>query len=124
MSASASGNTEADLAWRRTPTLDSGNKWAWITNGKVVRIDQITGEMTIGRPHWRYRMSKLTGKEREALPTKAFAVPTKRAYPIQNASHARAALSMVAAHGSPAERKRVRDAVALRYPGIKESGHT
>lgn len=120
MSASASGNTEADLAWRRTPTLDSGNKWAWITNGKVVRIDQITGEMTIGRPHWRYRMSKLTSKERGALPTGAFAVPSRRAYPLNDAKHARNALARVAQHGDPALRKKVRDAVANRFPSIKE----
>jgi hypothetical protein len=65
-------------------------------------------------------MSKLTSDERDALPAKAFAVPSKRAYPVQNASHARAALSRVAQHGDAALRKLVRDKVANRYPGIKE----
>jgi hypothetical protein len=65
-------------------------------------------------------MSKLTSGERDALPSSAFAVPTKRAYPIQNASHARAALSRVSEHGNAALRKRVRDLVSNRYPGIKE----
>jgi hypothetical protein len=69
-------------------------------------------------------MTKLTGKERDGLPTSAFAVPLRRAYPIQNPSHARSALSMVAAHGTASERKSVRDAVSRRYPSIKNKGET
>lgn len=67
-------------------------------------------------------MSKLTSKERNALPTSKFAVPSKRAYPLTDASHARNALARVSQHGDATERKAVRDAVARRYPGIKEGG--
>jgi hypothetical protein len=45
-------------------------------------------------------------------------VPSKRAYPIHDQSHARAALSMVAAHGSAGEQRVVKAAVKRRYPSI------
>jgi hypothetical protein len=64
-------------------------------------------------------MSKLTGRERDALPTSAFAVPLRRAYPVHDPAHAKAALSRVAQHGDASLRKKVRDAVSRRYPGIK-----
>lgn len=58
------------------------------------------------------------GKARDALPVSSFAVPSRRAYPIPDANHARNALSRVAQNGSPAERAQVRRAVRGRYPGI------
>lgn len=68
-------------------------------------------------------MAKLTSDQRNALPSSKFAVPAGRSYPIQDASHARNALSRVAQNGTPALRKQVRDAVAKRYPGIKSGGN-
>ena len=65
-------------------------------------------------------MAKLTAKARSKLPAKAFAGP-KRSYPIQDKSHARAALSEVSQHGSPAEKKQVRAAVKRKYPSIGKS---
>lgn len=44
-------------------------------------------------------MTKLTAKQRKALPDSVFAGPN-RSFPVQNASHARAALSML--HNAPA----------------------
>lgn len=38
-------------------------------------------------------MSKLTTKERNALPSSAFALPGERKYPIQDASHKQNALA-------------------------------
>jgi uncharacterized protein DUF6582 len=38
-------------------------------------------------------MAKLTTKERKAIPKSKFAEPGKRAYPIEDKSHARAAKS-------------------------------
>ena len=35
-------------------------------------------------------------------------------------SHARMALAMVAKHGTPEEKKKVRAAVARKFPGIKQ----
>lgn len=66
-------------------------------------------------------MSKLTTKKRNALPTKAFAEPGKRAYPIQDRNHARNALARVSQFGSPSEKAKVRSAVHKKYPSIGKS---
>lgn len=58
----------------------------------------------------------LTAAHRRDLPTSAFAIPGKRAYPIHDADHARAALSDVARVGTPEEKQQVRAAVRRRYP--------
>ena len=62
-------------------------------------------------------MSKLTAATRNALPTSDFALPGRR-YPVENASHGRAALSMVAKYGTPEEKAKVRAKVRAKYPGI------
>jgi len=64
-------------------------------------------------------VAELTTKKRKALPKGSFAIPERRAYPIHDKAHARNALARVAAHGTPAEKKRVRAAVRRRYPGIE-----
>lgn len=56
-------------------------------------------------------MAKLTAKGRKQIKKSNFALPDKKAYPIHNLGHARIALSMVSAHGTPAEKKKVRAAV-------------
>jgi hypothetical protein len=63
-------------------------------------------------------MAKLTYGQRKKLPKKSFAEPGKRAYPIQDKSHARNALARVSQFGSPAEKAKVRAAVHKKYPGI------
>ena len=60
---------------------------------------------------------RLTAKERHALPANDFALPGGR-YPVNDANHARAALSRVAANGTPTEQDRVRAAVHRKYPSI------
>lgn len=62
-------------------------------------------------------MAKLTTKARKKIPTGKFAGPD-RSYPIEDASHARNALSRVSQHGSPALKARVRAKVHREYPGI------
>ena len=62
-------------------------------------------------------MAKLTAKKRNALPTSAFAGPG-RSYPVQDASHARNALSRVSQFGSPALKAKVRAKVKAKYPSI------
>ncbi len=62
-------------------------------------------------------MAVLKAAARNNLPSSAFAGPN-RSYPIHDADHARAALSMVAKYGSPAVQARVRAAVRKRYPQI------
>jgi hypothetical protein len=64
-------------------------------------------------------MSKLSARGRRQIKQGNFAIPEKRKYPIHDISHARAALSMVAKHGSPAEKSRVRKAVCKKYPSIE-----
>jgi hypothetical protein len=60
-------------------------------------------------------MAKLTTKTRNAIPTRSFALPGKRAYPIEDESHARNALAR--ASGKP-EEATVRAAVHSKYPGM------
>lgn len=60
---------------------------------------------------------KLTAAARKSLPSKAFALAGRR-YPIEDAGHARNALSRVSQNGSPAEKSKVRAAVHRRYPDI------
>jgi len=62
-------------------------------------------------------VAKLTSKARKALPAKSFALPGGR-YPINDASHARNALSRVAQNGSSSEKAQVRAAVKRKFPGI------
>jgi hypothetical protein len=63
-------------------------------------------------------MAKLSTDERKAIPTKSFAEPDKRKYPIENEAHARNALSRVAQSGTPAEKAKVKRAVKKKYPSI------
>lgn len=61
-------------------------------------------------------MAKLTAATRQALPTKAFALPGKRGYPIHDRSHAQNALARVSQHGSASQKATVRAAVHRKYP--------
>lgn len=62
-------------------------------------------------------MAKLTAKTRNALPSSAFAGPN-RSYPIQDASHARNALSRVSQFGTGDLKAKVRAAVHRKFPDI------
>lgn len=63
-------------------------------------------------------MAKMKAKQRNALPSSEFAYPKTRKYPINDAAHARDALSRAAAQG-PAVEAHVAAAVKKRFPGIK-----
>jgi hypothetical protein len=65
-------------------------------------------------------VAKLTAAARKKIPTAKFAGPD-RSYPIEDATHARNALSRVAQHGSPALQAKVRAKVHKKYPGIGKS---
>jgi hypothetical protein len=65
-------------------------------------------------------MAKLSTKARKRLKPAEFAGPD-RSYPIEDASHARNALSRVA-NKSPALKARVRSAAHRKYPGIDKPG--
>jgi hypothetical protein len=62
-------------------------------------------------------MSKLTSKERNALPNSAFAGPD-RSYPIENASHARNALSRASQNAYPALKAKIAAKVHKKFPDI------
>jgi hypothetical protein len=62
-------------------------------------------------------MAKLTAKGRKQIASKNFALPGRR-YPIEDASHARNALSRVSQFGSSEEKAEVRSKVKRKYPGI------
>jgi hypothetical protein len=65
-------------------------------------------------------MAVLTTKQRKRMKPSSFALPSQRAYPINDLNHARMALAMVAAHGTDAEQSKVRRAVEKKYPSLKK----
>ena len=62
-------------------------------------------------------MAKLTSEKRNSLPTSAFAIPEKRAYPIHD--RAIAANALARASGKPEEGE-VKRAVYRKYPDMKK----
>jgi hypothetical protein len=66
-------------------------------------------------------MAKLSTDQRKAIPTKDFAEPDKRKYPIENEAHARNALSRVSQSGTSVEKAEVKRAVKKKYPSIGKS---
>ena len=67
-------------------------------------------------------MAKLTTKQRHKIPTKDFGLPEKKAYPLENANHARNALARASQFATPAEEAEIKAKVAKRFPGIKQGG--
>lgn len=63
-------------------------------------------------------MAKLNSKMRNALSKKSFTLPGKRAFPINDENHARAALSM-AHNATPDEQSTIKSKVAAKFPSIK-----
>ena len=63
-------------------------------------------------------MAKLSSAARKALPTKSFAEPDRRKYPIENEAHAKNALSRVSQSGTAAEKSKVKAAVKKKYPAL------
>ena len=64
-------------------------------------------------------MAALTEEERAKLPDSAFADPEKRAYPIHDEEHAKAALARVKQNGTKDEQKKVAKKVHERYPKLQ-----
>lgn len=71
-------------------------------------------------------MNKLDLRARKALPSSDFAVPAKApasgSYPVEDSGHAKAALSRVAANGSPAIKSQVKAKVKSKFPNMKVGG--
>lgn len=66
-------------------------------------------------------MAKLKGKQRSRMKSSSFAIPSRRAYPIHDLSHARNALARVSQHGTPSEKATVRRKVYAKFPSLKKS---
>lgn len=66
-------------------------------------------------------MAKLNARTRNALPDSEFAGPG-RSYPIEDASHARNALSRASQNASPALQSQIKSKVKSKFPGIGISG--
>lgn len=66
-------------------------------------------------------MAKLTAKVRNKIPASSFAGPD-RSYPIEDASHARAALSRAAQNASPELEAKIKAKVRRKYPSIHVEG--
>jgi hypothetical protein len=63
---------------------------------------------------------KLTTGARKALPKTDFAVPGKRAYPIPDKGHAKAALGRADEFGTPAIKAEVKAKVRSKFPGMDD----
>lgn len=68
-------------------------------------------------------MAKLTTAQRNKLPKSDFALGAGR-YPINDANHARNALSRVSQNGNSSEKAKVRAAVHRKFPDIGKSKPT
>lgn len=66
-------------------------------------------------------MAKLSKADRDKLPDDDFAL-AGREYPIHDRNHAEMALSDVSRAGTAAEKRKVRAAVAMRYPDMDVKG--
>lgn len=66
-------------------------------------------------------MATLKAKRRKRLPKSAFAIPSKRLYPIHDKAHARAALAYAARPNTRGAYSTVRAAVLKKYPSLKKS---
>ena len=66
-------------------------------------------------------MAVLTARGRKQIKSSNFAIPEKRAYPIQDIVHARNALARVSQFGTSSEKAQVRAAVYKKYPSLKNN---
>ena len=98
-----------------------------LTNAEAVEMFDLDpaallGEMVLDE-------KDLSAAERRGLPDSDFALPGKGegpegkqagSYPIPDEEHARMALAMVAKHGTPEEKAKVRAAVKRKFPDIDQ----
>lgn len=63
-------------------------------------------------------MAKLTAKTRNAIPTKEFALPGERKFPIEDRSHAQNALARASQSGVKSIKEKVTAAVHRKYPDM------
>lgn len=66
-------------------------------------------------------MAKLTRKQRRKLPKSKFALPGRRAYPLDTKARARNALARAAQNESKATQKTIRARVTKLWPSLKKN---
>ncbi|MEU7435739.1 hypothetical protein AB0B07_33600 [Streptomyces sioyaensis] len=66
-------------------------------------------------------MAKLTGRQRRKLPKSKFALPGRRAYPIDTKARARNALARASQNESKATQKTIRSRVTKMWPSLKKN---
>jgi hypothetical protein len=66
-------------------------------------------------------MAKLTTDQRKKMASDLFAIPGKRAYPIEDKNHARNALARASQFASPSEKATIKAKVKAKFPSIKVS---
>ncbi len=66
-------------------------------------------------------MARLSAAERNKLPKSAFALPEKDGFPVNDAAHAKAALSRGKQFASPDEQKRIVAKVKSKFPSMAVS---
>lgn len=64
----------------------------------------------------------MAASRKKSLPSSAYAIPSKRLYPINTKSRARAALAYAARPNTRGSYATVRKAVLKKYPELKGSG--
>ena len=64
----------------------------------------------------------MRASQRNKLPKSAFALPSKRKYPIDTKKRAKAALSYAARSDTEGAYSTIRAKVLKRYPSLKKSG--
>ena len=69
-------------------------------------------------------MSTLSTSQRNALPSSAFAIPGRRAYPIYDRECAQTSLKRVSANGTAEDKVKVRGAVRRKFPDLLSGGRT
>lgn len=67
-------------------------------------------------------MARLTTAQRNALPSSDFAIPSKRAYPIEDAGHRKAAAARASEFGTPAVKAAVHRKIAQKRHIPKPTG--
>jgi len=101
----AMGNPVAKATFRRT--------------GRLVRSKALVDQTGVGvGSAVTVAKKRLTAAERRALPDSAFAIPSRRAYPINDPAHARNALARVNQAGTSGSPKTIERKVARKFPEI------
>src|SRR5881409_3411607 len=95
-------------------TLERGQEWhqSRLTERAYNHQALLSTACSQGRED---KMTKLTQAQRNRLPSSAFAIPERRAYPIDTSGRARNALSRGSQFATPSERERICSAVGRKY---------